>query len=58
VRRLAFRHTKLDDAHHESLIVQAKQLAYLDAIELPARALPAGLQKRLRKAYGQALVLL
>lgn len=57
LKRLAFRHSTLDELGLRSLIDDAPRLDRLERLELPARPLSAGLQRQLTRVYGRRLVL-
>jgi hypothetical protein len=57
VRRLAFRHGKLDEASLFALIAEAPMFRRLERVELYERTLSATLQKRLVETFGRRLAL-
>lgn len=57
VRRLAFRHSKLDEGSLLRLMADAKRYRHLERLELYARPLSASFQKNLRKTFGDVLAL-
>lgn len=57
VRRLAFRHARLDVRCIEQLIADRARYQHLEQLELPAFRLAATLQQQLYRAYGNVLKL-